>query len=174
MKLRGLKRILAEAGIGIAMVMCALSNAYTAEGNVSQRGVDAVKRFEGYRTERYDDIAGNRTIGYGHLIRKGENYGKINEKKAEELLREDLKSAENAVRKYVKTDINKNQFDALVSFVYNVGTGNFKGSTLLKKVNSKDFEGAAGEFAKWNKAGGKVIAGLVKRRAEEKEMFEGK
>jgi lysozyme len=84
----------------------------------------------------------------------------------------DMKHFEGDVRRLVKTDLTQWRFDALVSFTYNVGAGALAGSTLLKKVNAKDFEAAALEFHRWNKGGGKVLAGLVRRRASESLLFQ--
>lgn len=136
----------------------------------SQAGVNLIKSFEGLRLTAYQDSAGVWTIGYGHT--SGVYSGmKITEAKAEEYLKSDLKSAEKTVNNKVTYAINQNQFDALVSFTFNVGGGNFGSSTLLKKLNQGDINGAADEFGKWIKADGKVLDGLVKRRAAEKEMF---
>lgn len=136
----------------------------------SQAGVDLIKSFEGCRLTAYQDSVGVWTIGYGHT--SGVYSGMtITEAKAEEYLKGDLVTAENAVNGKVTYSIKQNQFDALVSFTYNVGSGNFGSSTLLKKLNQGDITGAANEFDKWNKAGGQVLEGLVRRRAAEKAMF---
>jgi len=136
----------------------------------SQAGVNLIKSFEGCKLTAYQDSAGVWTIGYGHT--SGVKAGmKITEAQAEAYLKGDLVTAENAVNGKVTYRIKQNQFDALVSFTYNVGSGNFGSSTLLKKLNQGDITGAANEFDKWNKAGGKVLAGLVRRRAAEKAMF---
>ncbi|MBO5523436.1 MAG: glycoside hydrolase family protein [Roseburia sp.] len=136
----------------------------------SQAGVNLIKSFEGCRLTAYQDSAGVWTIGYGHTsgVKKGMT---ITEAQAEAYLKGDLGTAENAVNGKVTYSIKQNQFDALVSFTYNVGSGNFGSSTLLKKLNQGDITGAANEFDKWNKAGGKVLEGLVRRRAAEKAMF---
>lgn len=136
----------------------------------SQAGVNLIKSFEGCRLTAYQDSVGVWTIGYGHT--SGVYAGMtITEAKAEEYLKGDLVTAENAVNGKVTYSIKQNQFDALVSFTYNVGSGNFGSSTLLKKLNQGDITGAANEFDKWNKAGGQVLEGLVRRRAAEKAMF---
>lgn len=136
----------------------------------SQAGVNLIKSFEGCRLTAYQDSAGVWTIGYGHTsgVKKGMT---ITEAQAEAYLKGDLGTAENAVNGKVTYSIKQNQFDALVSFTYNVGSGNFGSSTLLKKLNQGDITGAANEFDKWNKAGGQVLEGLVRRRAAEKAMF---
>ena len=125
---------------------------------------------EGLRLEAYLCPAGVWTIGYGHT--KGAKPGMtITRQRAEALLKEDLLTAENTVnRLYLK--LNQNQFDALVSFVFNVGSGNFLRSTLLKKIqaNAND-PSIAEEFNKWNRGGGRVLPGLVKRRQQEAELY---
>lgn len=133
---------------------------------------EIVKEFEGLRLEAYKCPADVWTIGYGHT--RGVIPGDvITEKEAEIFLAEDLEDAESAVNEYVEVKLNQNQFDALVSFVYNLGAGNFKSSTLLRKLNAGDYLGAANEFKRWNKAGGKVLNGLVRRRAAECNLFIG-
>lgn len=134
-----------------------------------------VKRFEGKYLEAYVCPAGVWTIGYGHTgmvdgapIAAGM---KITEEKAEELLHLDMEKFERAVTRLVQVSYNQNQFDALVSFAFNCGEGALQKSTLLRKLNAGDYLGAAGEFARWNKGGGKVLPGLTKRRAAEKELF---
>lgn len=139
------------------------------------RGVELIKEFEGCRLTAYKCPAGVWTIGYGHT---GTVDGKavasgmtITAAKATELLKKDLAKFEAAVNSYVTAPITQNMFDALVSFAYNCGSGALKGSTLLKKLNTKDYDGAAAEFPKWNKAGGKVLKGLVRRRERERQLF---
>lgn len=133
---------------------------------------EVIKHFEGLRLKAYKCPANVWTIGYGHT--KTAKQGLIiTESKADELLAMDLEDAERAVQKYVKVDINQNQFDALVSFVFNLGTGNFRSSTLLKKLNQEDYSDAASEFLRWNKAGGKLLTGLVRRRKAESNLFIG-
>ena len=96
---------------------------------------------------------------------------KITQVQAEAYLKSDLTTYERAVNKYVKVPINQNQFDALVSFSFNCGIGALKTSTLLKKLNNKDYSGAAHELLKWNKSNGKVLNGLTKRRKEEQRQI---
>jgi lysozyme len=133
---------------------------------------EIIKQFEGLRLEAYKCPADVWTIGYGHTnkVKQGDV---ITEGEADILLALDVQEAERAVSSYVDVDINQNQFDALVSFVYNLGAGNFKSSTLLKKLNQGDYLGAANEFHRWNKAGGKVLRGLVRRREAEANLFIG-
>lgn len=136
----------------------------------SQNGINLIKSFEGCRLTAYQDSAGVWTIGYGHTAKVYSSM-KITEEQAIKFLKSDIKNAENAVNSRVTYIINQNQFDALVSFTYNVGVGNFSSSTLLKKLNQSDILGAANEFDKWVNAGGKVLKGLVRRRASEKDIF---
>ena len=136
----------------------------------SQAGIDLITSFEGCRLTAYQDSVGVWTIGYGHT--SGVYPGMtITEEEAIAFLRQDLKTAENAVNNNVTYGINQSQFDALVSFTFNVGTGNFTSSTLLMKLNAGDVNGAANEFDRWIYAGGQVLEGLVRRRAAEKQMF---
>lgn len=138
----------------------------------SQRGIDLIKKWEGFSSEVYICPAGKETIGYGHLVKGGENFDYITRGHAESILREDVGFAENAVNRLVKVELTQGQFDALVSFVYNLGEGQFKSSTLLKKINASD-DSAIMEFGRWVFAGGKKLKGLVKRRAEEAMLFGG-
>jgi lysozyme len=140
---------------------------------ISQRGIDFIKEAEGLRLKTYRCSANVLTIGYGstthnHKITEGM---KITKDEAERMLKFDLKVFENAVNAAVEVPLTQSQYDALVSFTYNVGIGALEKSTLLKKLNKKDYDGAATEFAKWNKAGGKVVKGLVTRRAKEASLF---
>lgn len=131
---------------------------------------DIIKEFEGLRLEAYRCPANIPTIGYGHTA--GVNMGDtITLDDAEALLSDDIIDSERAVNAYVKVGITQSQFDALVSFTYNVGGGNFKRSTLLSKLNSGDIQGAADEFLRWNKSGGRTLAGLVRRREAERKLF---
>tara|TARA_R110000868_G_scaffold411155_1_gene702015 strand:+ start:614 stop:1147 length:534 start_codon:yes stop_codon:yes gene_type:complete len=132
-----------------------------------------IREFEGLRLEAYRDIVGVFTIGYGHT--KTAKLGmKITERGAEELLITDLKWVEETINKNVKFKLTQNQYDALASFIYNVGGTAFVKSTMLKKLNASDYDGASKEFRRWNKAGGQVINGLVRRRRAEQKMFNRK
>jgi lysozyme len=112
-------------------------------------------------------------LGYGHLIKEGEPYRNtpITEITAEKLLIQDAAFAENAVTKLVTHGINPNQFAALVSLTYNIGEGNFKQSTLLKRLNNAELNAVPGEILKWHFAGCKPISGLIRRRAAEAQLF---
>lgn len=138
---------------------------------INEAGLNLIKDFEGCRLKAYLCPAGVWTIGYGHTQGVKPDMV-INQLQAERFLRQDLKRFEDAVIALVKVPITLNQFSALVSFAYNVGTGALYDSTLLRKLNKKDYKGAANEFLRWNKAGGKVLPGLTKRRLAEKDLFE--
>ncbi len=142
---------------------------------ISSSGLDAIKGFEGFYPKAYLCPAGVPTIGYGHTQSVSKNDVKIGrtitKAEAEKLLRQDLSWAEKAVKKAVKVKLTQGQFDALVSFTFNVGAGAFGRSTLLKKLNKGDYKAVPTELARWNRGGGRVLAGLVKRRAIEGEMW---
>lgn len=142
---------------------------------VSQRGIDLIKQFEGLELEAYQDIAGVWTIGYGHTGPDVQPNMRISERDAEELLKKDLKPREDAVERLASVSLNQNEFDALVSFVYNVGAEAFKKSTARKRLNKNNRVGAAEALTWWNKAtvGGvlREVLGLTRRRAAEKALF---
>ena len=142
---------------------------------VSLFGIDLICGFEGKRLFAYDDGIGVWTIGFGTTIypngirvKKGDT---CTEAQAKAYMAHDLKKFESAVNTAVKVTLNQNQFDALVSLTYNIGIGAFKSSTLLKKLNAKDYKGAAEQFPRWNRGGGRVLNGLIKRRKIEMELF---
>ena len=136
----------------------------------SKAGIELIKSHEGMRLEAYQCPAGVWTIGYGHT-KDVKPKQIIDTRQAVELLKEDLKECEDVVNGCTKVPLNQNQFDALVSFVFNLGSGALKSSTLLKKLRQGDYEGAANEFTRWVFAGNKRLPGLVIRRQEEKELF---
>ena len=138
--------------------------------NVSEVGLDLIRSFEGLRLEAYDDSVAVHTIGYGHTLGvcKGDTCTK---EQADKWLKEDAHHAENCVNHSVSVDLTQNEFDALVSFVFNLGCGALAGATLLRKLNAGDYDGAGLEFKQWNKAGGNVLAGLTRRREAEAELF---
>ena len=143
--------------------------------NLSDNGMKLLEQFEGLRLEAYLDSAGIATIGFGTIkypngskVKLGD---KITKAQAKEYKLHDLKEFENTVNTFVKAPLNQNQYDALVSLSYNIGSNAFKNSTLLKKLNSGDYKGAAEQFLSWNKAGGKKVQGLVNRREAERKLF---
>jgi lysozyme len=148
--------------------------------DVSDAGLKLIASYEGWRAQLYEDVAGHATIGYGHLVHLGNitaadragQFGKgITQAQGMALLRADAQRMVSAVRDCVTVPLNQNQFDALVSFAFNVGAGALRGSTLVRKLNAGDYAGAADAFGMWTKAGGKVVAGLVRRRSEEAALF---
>ena len=139
--------------------------------NVSEKGIDLIKQFEGCRFAAYKCPGGVWTIGYGHTGIDVSPDLEITQQEAERLLKSDLIIHCNNVEKLVKVPLNQNQFDALVSLEYNIGYGAFKNSTLLKLLNEKKYKEAAEQFERWKYEGGKVLAGLVRRREKEKALF---
>lgn len=135
------------------------------------RNKEIIKQSEGLRLEAYLCPAGVLTIGYGHTGSDVKEGSRVSREEAENLLTRDLERFEKDILKMVKVELTQNQFDALVSFTYNVGSGALKGSTLLKKLNAGSYMEAADEFLKWTKAGGKELPGLVKRRRTERALF---
>lgn len=140
---------------------------------ISLAGISHIKGWERFKANVYNDAGGKATIGYGHLILPYERFDSITESEAVRLLVKDLSSAESTVNKAVKVPLTQNQYDALVSFVFNVGGGAFRRSTLLKKINAGQLSAVKTEFLKWVRAGGKIINGLVNRRIADAKLFEG-
>ena len=142
---------------------------------ISDKGVSLIKEFEGFRSEAYQDVVGIWTIGYGTTKIEGKPIQpgtKCTEDQALLWLREEVeKIAEPFIDKLVKVTLTQNQRDALISFIYNVGSGNFSKSTLLKLLNDGMYTAAAEQFLRWNKAGGKEFPGLTRRRKAEKDLF---
>ncbi|MDY3586903.1 lysozyme [Enterobacter asburiae] len=141
----------------------------------SEKGIALIKQFEGCKLTAYQDSVGVWTIGYGWTqpvdgkpIRAGMT---IKQETAERLLKTGLVSYESDVSRLVKVGLTQGQFDALVSFTYNLGARSLSTSTLLRKLNAGDYTGAAEEFLRWNKAGGKVLTGLTRRREAERALF---
>ena len=141
---------------------------------ISDHGLDIIKAHESLRLEMYYCPANKPTIGWGHLILPSEQdlmTRTITVEEAEALLRNDVGIAERAVNSLVEVELNQNQFDALVSFVFNIGVGNFRSSTLLKRLNEEDYNGAAGQFERWVYANKRTLPGLIRRREEERDLF---
>jgi lysozyme len=155
---------------------------------VSQKCIEQIKKDEGVRNKPYQCPALLWTVGVGHVIDPNHAKVPMADRKAlpipagwdrvlsadeiDDILRTDLARFEAGVLRLIKVPLTQGQFDALVSFSFNVGLGNLQNSTLRMKVNRSEFEAAAEQFLVWTKAGGKVLPGLVKRRTHEKEMFE--
>ena len=143
---------------------------------VSETGIRLIAKYEGFRSIPYLDAVGIPTIGFGNTFYPDNTKVKmtdkpITEEKARELLKDTIKGFEREVLKVMK-QVNQNQFDAVLSFVYNLGITNFKKSTLLKRINENPNDhDIAYQFSRWNKAGGKVLLGLTRRRKEEAELY---
>ena len=137
---------------------------------ISANGIALLREFEGLRLVAYQDPVGIWTIGFGHTktVRPGQ---RISMERAEQLLREDLAVFERCVDRAVTVPMNQNEADALISWAFNVGCGAVARSTLVRKLNAGDRAGAADEFLRWNKAGGKSLPGLSRRRRAERELF---
>ncbi|KMN76189.1 muraminidase [Chromobacterium sp. LK11] len=139
--------------------------------NISANGVKLIQQFEGLRLKAYQDAVGVWTIGYGHTGPDVTPGLVITQAQADALLARDLSRFEAGVTRLVQVPLNQNQFDALVSFSYNLGLGSLQNSTLLRLLNQRDYAGATAQFPRWNKAGGKVLPGLTRRRAAEQALF---
>ena len=137
---------------------------------IGQEGLNLIKHFEGCELQAYKCPAGVWTIGYGHI--KGVSEGMtITQEEAEQMLKDEMAEYEGYVNKLVTVELNQNQFDAMVSWVYNLGGGNLSASTLLKVLNAGDYAGVPAQMMRWNKAGGKVLEGLTRRRQAEADLF---
>jgi lysozyme len=138
----------------------------------SKSGLALTKLFEGEVLSAYQDQKGVWTIGYGHTagVQRGQT---ITQAQAEAFLLSDVSDAVNCVNEVVQVALNQAQFDALVDFTFNLGVGNFKGSTLLKEVNAGNFPAAMAQFSLWDHCGGVVNAGLLRRRNAEAAEFAG-
>lgn len=138
----------------------------------NQEGIDLIKKFEGFRPTVYKDAVGKPTIGYGHLIKEGEHFNQITKAEAQTLLEKDVGIAEKAVIEAVNVELDSNQFSALASLVYNIGTNAFRGSTLLKYLNNRNFTKVPEEILRWHYAGStEPNRGLINRRAAEAVLF---
>jgi len=152
---------------------------------LSTAGLEHIKRFEGFRLRAYDDfnpderlgygstVEGTLTIGYGHVSSDIYAGMEITAEKAEALLSEDLKRFEAGIKRRVKVPLSVNEYDALVAFTFNIGLGAFKKSTLLRKLNAFDYDGAAMEFERWVYSKGRKLPGLMARRTAERVLFNG-
>lgn len=154
---------------------------------MSSHGLELLEQWEGFELEVYNDSAGLPTIGVGHLLTKSElSSGKITingvpvkysngltQQQVTDLLAQDVQPAAAAVNNGVKVPLDQNQFDALVSFTFNVGTAAFAGSTLLKLLNQKQYDQVPTQLLRWTRAGGRVVQGLVNRRNNEIKLWNG-
>ncbi|HTG15306.1 MAG TPA: lysozyme [Blastocatellia bacterium] len=154
---------------------------------MSENGLELLKQWEGFKLNVYNDSAGLPTIGVGHLITQPERNsgnivingvavkyaGGLTDQQVVDLLSQDVQPAEQSVNNGVKVPLNQNQFDALVSFTFNVGGGAFAGSTLLKVLNQKQYTEVPNQLLRWTKSGGNVVQGLVNRRQNEIKLWNG-
>ena len=141
--------------------------------NISQEGLALIKKFEGCRLKAYRCSANVLTIGYGHTGGVKED-DTISQPEADELLKEDIAKFEEYVNDNVIVELKQYQFDALVAWTFNLGPGNLRESTMLKKLNDADYTSVPFEMRRWNKAGGKTLDGLIRRRQAEGLLFENK
>ena len=139
---------------------------------ISQEGIDLIKHFEGCELESYRCSANVLTIGYGTTKNVVEGM-KISQHQAEELLMKDLEEFEEYVEDLIDVPLEQIQFEALVAWTYNLGPTNLKTSTLRKVLNKGAYDDVAEQIKRWNKANGKVLKGLVRRRNAEAELFDG-
>ena len=138
----------------------------------SQEGISLIKSFEGCELTAYRCSANVPTIGFGHTagVSDGDT---CTQEEAENMLAEDLEEFENYVKNYVESELQQNEFDALVAWTYNLGPANLKESTMLKELNSGNFEEVPRQMKRWNRAGGEVLDGLIRRREAESRLFKG-
>lgn len=141
---------------------------------MSAAGLELLKRSEGFRGQTYLDAAGLPTIGYGHQLLRSECFPNgISETEATEILTNDLRAAEQSVARLVKVALSQCQFDALVDFCFNVGSGKLETSTLLKNLNTGDYSQAANQLLRWDHIGIEEVAGLKARREAEFQLWVG-
>jgi lysozyme len=154
---------------------------------MSEHGLDLLKQWEGFESKVYKDSAGLATIGVGHLLTKSKlspgtivingvpvQYAAgLSDQQVLDLLSQDVNPASQTVTTNVNVTLSQNQFDALTSFTFNVGGGAFTGSTLLKLLNQGQYDQVPDQLRRWNKAGGKVVQGLVNRRENEIKLWNG-
>tara|TARA_R100001244_G_scaffold1561_3_gene2612 strand:+ start:264 stop:707 length:444 start_codon:yes stop_codon:yes gene_type:complete len=141
--------------------------------NISKEGLALIKRFEGCELKAYRCPANVLTIGYGHTKNVTENM-EITQQEANDMLDEELIEYCEYIDKMVKVSLNQNQFDALVAWIYNLGPTNFRNSTLLTVLNQERYSDVPEQIKRWNKADGKILDGLIKRREAEALLFESK
>ena len=167
-----MKSLLSQIIKRVDAAAVAKASTYRTNMNIGTKGLDLIRFFEGLELNAYQCAAGVWTIGYGHTkdVQQGMT---ISEARANEMLAEELNEYESYINGLVTVELNQDQFDAMVSWVYNLGVGNLKASTLLKVLNAGDYDGVPAQMMRWNKAGGKVLEGLTRRRQAEADMFSG-
>lgn len=134
--------------------------------------LEVIKQFEGFQPEPYMCPGGYMTIGYGHMIRDGEQFGRIDRVEAERLLLQDVAVAERAVARLIEVPLHQGQFDALVDFTFNLGSGALQRSTLRRRLNRGRYRDVPKELRRWVHAGGRRLKGLVRRREADVDMWE--
>tara|TARA_R110000765_G_scaffold21927_5_gene56390 strand:+ start:147 stop:590 length:444 start_codon:yes stop_codon:yes gene_type:complete len=139
---------------------------------ISQEGIELIKKFEGCELKSYRCSADVLTIGYGHTKDVTEGM-EIDKDEAENLLANEMLEYENYINDHVEVELEQHQFDALVCWVYNLGVGNLRSSTMLTVLNDGDYRNVPAQIKRWNRAGGKVLDGLIRRRNAEAAMFSG-
>lgn len=139
--------------------------------HISNAGLELIQRFEGFSPVPYLDAAELPTIGFGHLIREGEIFERISRTEAETILRRDVHHAERAVLRLIDVPLMDGQYDSLVSFTFNLGSGAFQRSTLRQKINREEHESVPNEFRRWIWANGRKLRGLARRREAEIELY---
>ena len=146
----------------------------TAPTRISDEGLALIKRFEGFSADVYVCSGGKKTVGYGHVILESEKITiPLPKDEAEELLREDCRIAEAAVLRQIRVPLSQNQFDALTSWVFNLGEGSLQASTLRRVINRGSHSEAPREIRRWVYAGGRKLAGLARRREAEAALYAG-
>ena len=145
------------------------------DGHINEAGLDIIKSFEGWRSSVYH-CGARWTIGWGSTYdlngdRVTPDHADIDKAEGDTLLRREVRHVEETISRVVKAPLNENQFSSLVSFVYNVGSGNFYRSTCRQKLSRFDYEGAADELPKWRRSAGRILPGLVRRREAERNLF---
>jgi lysozyme len=143
------------------------------EMNYSKNGLALTEQFESCRLTAYRDSKGVLTIGWGHTGPEVTEGLVITQEQADEWMLSDVAGAVHSVNSMVTAPVTQEEFDALVDFTFNAGCGHFHGSTMLALLNKGDYHGAAGEFEKWDKCGGVVLTGLLRRRKAEEALFVG-
>jgi len=138
--------------------------------HISAEGLSLIKKFEGCELKAYRCAANVLTIGYGTIKNVTEGM-EITQEEAETLLQEEMHEYEGYINDMVKVPLKQHQFDAMVSWVFNLGSGNLSSSSLLKKLNNSEYDEVPAQIRRWNKAGGKVLDGLIRRREAEAKMF---
>ena len=168
-------KIIASFGLNLLAQLIGFNPNDAGNKEISEYGYSIIREFEGTKNQAYKDTGGVWTIGSGTIkypngvaVKSGDV---ITNEQAEEYLKSDCKWVVSCLNKSVKVPLTQNQFDALASFVYNVGESAFNSSTLLVKLNDKDYLGAANQFDRWVNDNGKKVQGLVNRRAKEKQLF---